>query len=90
MAAMKFCERDADPSLAFANAVPEPRQEFWQRRGGFTPRSWCKGCRGLAAVRAEGWDSMLSPIDVRSLTASQRARDGYGSVFLLDRERPRG
>ena len=31
------------------------------------------------------WDTLLSPVDVRSLTAAQRAKDGQGAVFFHDR-----
>jgi hypothetical protein len=34
---------------------------------------------------ATAWDSMLSPIDARPLTAGQASRDAFGLVFLLDR-----
>ena len=30
MAAMGYCQRDADPSLIFSNTAPDPRQHVWQ------------------------------------------------------------
>jgi len=39
----------------------------------------------LAAAMAVAWDTMLSPVDIRGLTAGQRARDATGTVFFLDR-----
>lgn len=87
MAAMRYCERDADPSLAFANSAPDPRQEIWQRHEvlRLVQCAWRNKYHGLAAVMAVAWDTMLSPIDVRRLVASQRARDGHGAVFFVDR-----
>jgi hypothetical protein len=43
------------------------------------------GYRGLAAALAVAWDSQLSPIDVRTLTAGQRRRDADGTYFELAR-----
>jgi hypothetical protein len=32
MASMRYCDRNADPSLVFANSAPEPRKGIWKRR----------------------------------------------------------
>jgi hypothetical protein len=87
MAAMAYCERDADPSLVFSNTAPDPRQDVWHYREvvPLVQRAWRMGYKGLAAAMAVGWDTMLSPVDIRSLTAGQRARDAKGAVFFLDR-----
>jgi hypothetical protein len=76
-----------DPSLAFSNTAPDPRQDVWQHREvvRLVQRAWRMGYQGLAAAMAVGWDTMLSPVDIRSLTAGQRATDGKGAVFFLDR-----
>ena len=87
MAAMSLCEKDADPSLVFANTAPPPRQDVWHH--GEVMRlvqgAWRQNKRGLAAAIAVAWDTMLSPIDVRKLTAGQRASDKGGAIFFLDR-----
>ena len=87
MAAMGFCDRDNDPSLIFANTAPDPRQHVWQRHEAYrlVQRAWRIGDRGLAALMAVVWDTMLSPGDARALTAGQMARDDHGVVFFLDR-----
>ena len=87
LAAMNYCDKDADPSLVFANTAPPPRQDVWQHREvvKLVQRAWRENKRGLAAVIATAWDTMLSPIDVRKLTAGQRAIDKTGAVFFLDR-----
>jgi hypothetical protein len=48
-------------------------------------RAWSDGKRGLAALMAVIWDSMLSPGDARMLTPGQRARDTQCAMFFLDR-----
>jgi hypothetical protein len=86
-ASMKFCIRDADPSLGVRNSAPEPRSAFW--REGEVVRlakaAWRAGFRGLAAVIATSWDTQLSPIDVRGLTAAQAVKDARGLAFLRER-----
>ena len=87
MAAMGCCARDSDPSLVFANSAPRPRQEIWSHHDvlRIVQRAWRERYYGLAAIVAVAWDTMLSPIDARSITAGQRARDSHGAVFFLDR-----
>jgi hypothetical protein len=77
----------SDPSLTFANSAPPPRQEVWPQRDvlRLVQRAWRESYYGLAALLAVAWDTMLSPIDVRSLTVGQRHNDGHGSVFSLAR-----
>jgi hypothetical protein len=80
-------DADKDPSRAFSNTAPPPRQEVWTHREvlKLVQCAWRTGYPGLAAALAVGWDSMLSPVDVRKLTAGQRARDERGALFFLDR-----
>jgi len=86
-AAMGYCQRDADPSLGVRNKEPERRQEVWTYREAIAlaKGAWRAGYHGLAALIAVAWDSSLSPIDVRTLTPSQRRRDGQGDVFKIAR-----
>lgn len=87
MAAMNYCRLEGDPTLTFANSAPNPRQDIWQHREvvRLVQRAWRMGYKGLAAMMAVGWDTMLSPIDVRGLSTGQMARDGQGALFFLDR-----
>jgi hypothetical protein len=87
MAAMSYCTKNADPTLAFRNSAPDPRNAAWQRREVLmrVQRAWRMGYFGLAACMAVGWDSMLSPIDARRLTPSQARQDGQGMWFELGR-----
>lgn len=87
MAAMKYCERDKDPSLSIANTPPPPRDETWTRKEvlRLVQVAWRNGYHGLAALMATAWDSMLSPIDARSLTPGQAKHDGAGILFTVDR-----
>jgi hypothetical protein len=77
----------SDPSLTFANSAPPPRQEVWPQRDvlRLVQRAWRERYYGLAALLAVAWDTMLSPIDVRSLTVGQRRKDDDGSVFSVQR-----
>lgn len=87
MAAMGYCTLDADPSLTFANRAPDARQDIWTEGEvvRLCKRAWRMGYKGLAACMATGWDSQLSPIDLRSLTTGQRADDVQGAIFSLAR-----
>jgi hypothetical protein len=77
----------SDPSLAFSNTAPDPRQEVWKHAEvvQLVDYAWNGGKKGLAALMAVIWDSMLSPGDARVLTPGQRARDAQGAMFFLDR-----
>ena len=87
MATMNYCDKDADPSLTFANTAPPPRQELWTHREvmRLVQRAWRENKKGLAAAIAVMWDTMLSPIDARKLTAGQKAYDKAHAIFFLDR-----
>jgi hypothetical protein len=86
-AALKYCERDADPSLGIRRKTPTPRNAIWYE--GEAVRLVKAAIRmryyGLAAALAVAWDTMLSPVDVRTLTRAQMRGDGEGSLFALAR-----
>lgn len=87
MVAMKYCEAGADPSKAFVNAAPEGRTETWARREvlKLVQIAWRHEMRGLAALMAVVWDSMLSPVDGRGLSLEQLCADSQGVWFAVDR-----
>lgn len=87
MRAMGYCGTATDPSLAFANSAPKPRDAVWHRREVLVrvQRAWRMGYYGLAACMATSWDSMCSPVDVRRLTPSQARSDPTGIWFALPR-----
>ena len=84
MATMGYCALDADPSKIFANTAPAPRQALWTHHEAMklVQGAWRADKRGLAAVIAVVWDTMLSPIDVRRLTRAQMRKR---SLFSLER-----
>jgi hypothetical protein len=86
-AALKYCVKDADPSLGVTNTEPERRQYVWTFREMRLLRktAWREGYRGLAVAITVLWDAGLSPVDVRKLTPSQRREDDQGIWFELDR-----
>jgi hypothetical protein len=89
MAAMGYCDKEADPTLTFANTQPQPRQDVWQHHEvlQLVEHAWMrpKPKKGLAALLAVTWDSMLSPGDARTLTPAQMSRGAEGALFFLDR-----
>jgi hypothetical protein len=89
MAAMGYCDKEADPTLTFANTQPQPRQDVWRHHEvlQLVEHAWmrAKPKKGLAALMAVTWDSMLSPGDARTLTPAQMSRDAEGALFFLDR-----
>jgi hypothetical protein len=87
MGLLGFCDPKRDPSLFFANSAPKPRQEVWHEGEAvrLVKEAWRSGYRGLAALLGVAWDSQLSPVDARSLKASQMRRDPVGMWFDVAR-----
>jgi hypothetical protein len=84
----EYCGARQDPSLLIANSPPQPRQDTWLRAEVLkrVQIAWRHGYRGLAACIAVGWDSMLSPVDARTLTLGQLVQTANGlSYFEVDR-----
>jgi hypothetical protein len=86
LAAMGYCTRDADPSLAVRNSAAKGRSQTWTEGEvvRLVKRAWRTGYRGLAAVMAAAWDTQMSPGDIRELRASQVAIAG-GALFFTER-----
>ncbi len=78
-AALKYCEREADPSLGVRNVEPKARSAAWAHPEvvRLAKTAWRAGYHGLAAVIAVAWDTSLSPVDVRGLTPAQREGDAF-------------
>jgi hypothetical protein len=88
-ASMRYCERDADPSLGVRNRAAPGRSETWTEGevARMFKRAWRAGYHGLAAVIAVAWSTQLSPGDVRALRASQLAKTGNGMVAFTTRSK---
>lgn len=86
-AAMRYCERDADPSLAVVNTAAAGRSAVWTEGEAtrLAKAAWRAGYHGLAAALAVMWDTQLSPGDVRALTAGQLARAPSGAMLFTER-----
>ena len=82
-----YCDAVLDPSFAFANTAPAPRQDVWIEGEAvrIAKQAWRSGYYGLTALLAVAWDSQLSPVDVRTLKASQRRSDSSGTWFETGR-----
>lgn len=83
----RYCSSDHDPSLGIRRKTPAKRSAIWTyddaRR--LVKQAWRMGYKGLAAALAVAWDTMLSPVDVRSLTTAQLSPDPKGPLFSLAR-----
>jgi hypothetical protein len=86
-AALGYCVRDADPSLAVRNSAAPGRDQRWSEgeAARLAKGAWRMGFRGLAAVIGVAWDTQMSPGDVRALRASQMATAGAGTLFFTER-----
>ena len=86
-AAFDHCGAKRDPSLGIRNRQPQARVARWYEGEAvrLVKRAWREGYHGLAAAIACTWDTMLSPVDVRSLTVEQRRRDAVGTFFVAGR-----
>jgi hypothetical protein len=87
MAALKYCRAPEDPSSGLINNAERPRRASWHEGEAvrLAKEAWRLSYNGLAAVIAVSWDTQLSPVDVRGLTASQRTLDAHGVAFMLER-----
>lgn len=86
-AALGYCIRDSDPSLAVRNSAAPGRSARWSEGEAvrLAKRAWRMGFHSLAAVIAAAWDTQMSPGDVRALRASQIARIGTGELCFTER-----
>jgi hypothetical protein len=78
MAAMNYCEKDADSSLTFSNTAP-PRQELWSHREvmKLVQRAWRKNKKGLPRSTSSRY------------AASMRRERSDASSFGKNRNRPK-
>lgn len=75
----RYVEGD-DPLLGIRRRTPPKRRVIWvydESRVLICAAGKMK-LFGLQAAIAVAWDTMMSPVDVRSLTLSQMATDGHG------------
>ncbi|WP_271590764.1 tyrosine-type recombinase/integrase [Bradyrhizobium sp. CCBAU 53415] len=86
-AALGYCVRDNDPSLAVRNSAAKGRSATWHEgeAARLAKRAWRMGFHGLAAVIGVAWDTQLSPGDVRGLRASQMARVDQRQLCFTER-----
>ena len=91
----KYFDPKGDPSLGIPSQdAPKPRSVDVARAGEaryrLVKRAWRMGKKGAACILAVGWDSMLSPVDLRRLTPAQLRGDAEGPFFQLDRAKISG
>ena len=83
----RYCERDGDPSLGIRRKTPVARNAIWFEGEAvrLVKRAIRMKYHGLAAALAVAWDSMLSPVDVVSLSTAKLSSDAVGPLFSLER-----
>lgn len=86
-ASMNYCDADKDPSFGIRRKTPKKRREIWTEGEAvrLVKHAWRTGYRGLAVALAVAWDTLLSPVDVRTLTKAQMKGDAEGPFFHRDR-----
>lgn len=86
-AAMKYCVRDADPSLGVTNTAARGRSATWidGEAARLVKQAWRSRYHGLAAVLAVMWDSQMSPGDVRALRVAQIVLSGDAAEIVTTR-----
>jgi integrase len=77
----------ADPSLGIRRKTPKSRNAIWlyDEARIVIDGAGELGFKGLQAALAVAWDTMMSPVDVRTLTLSQISADDQGTLFQVDR-----
>lgn len=83
----RYCKRDEDPSLSIRVKSAKKRSAIWNADEAerLVKRAIRMGYHGLATALAVSWDTMLSPVDVRTLTTEQLTADGDGPLFSVAR-----
>jgi hypothetical protein len=86
-AANHFCDPNRDPSKGFANRAAEGRSVYWLEAEALalSDHAWKMGFKGLSALIRVLWDTAQSPVDVRTLRASQMATSTDGAFFFTER-----
>lgn len=86
-AALKYCGREDDPSLAVRNRAAKGRSATWSEgeAARLAKGAWRSGFHGLAVIIAVAWDTQMAPGDVRALRASQMASRGPSTLFFTER-----
>lgn len=84
-----------DPSLGIRRQTPTARSAFWlyEEAQQLVQAAWdgvvvdgkLQVFQGLSVALAVAWDTTLSPVDVRTLTPSQRVETPQGPLFVQPR-----
>jgi hypothetical protein len=77
-----------DPTIKLPNTPPARRSVFWLHAEvvRMVDHAWATERKGLATLMAVAWDTMMSPIDTRTLTRAKMRHDPvYGTYFTVER-----
>lgn len=88
-AAIKHGVVDRSPALTLPNTPPPPRKQFWYAAEvmKLIETAEAIGRPAMALAIRIGWDTLFQPVDVRTLTLSNRRRDGVGAYFMRQRSK---
>jgi hypothetical protein len=83
-AALKYCDKDKDPSAGIRRVTPRGRTERWSEGEvvRLVKRAWRDGFRDLACIIAIIWDTQFQPGDVRVLAARHRRFQDDGRLVF--------
>ena len=86
-AAVKYQVIAQSPATTLPNTPPKGRKEFWlvDEVEQLIKDAWKHDFHGMAVGIAIAWDTMMSPVDVRTLRNSEIKKDQDGS--FIDRSR---
>lgn len=75
--------RGDDPSIGVRNIAPKPRHQCWNEGEAvrLVKEAWRSGYQGLACIVAVCWDTLFSPVDVRTLADRHMVRIDGRLVF---------
>src|SRR5262245_48111794 len=83
---MTHGQRDFHSDVAPGRGAPSATSGLTRGRDrSLVKAAWRQDYKGLSACMAVAWDSQLSPVDARTLKASQLQRDPVGWYFKLHR-----
>lgn len=82
----RYC-MGADPSLGIRRKTPKARNAIWlfDQARIVIDGAGALGFKGLQAALSVAWDTLMSPVDVRTLTLAELTGDGPAAPFRIDR-----